>query len=210
MGPTGNLQGSYKFLCLDTWRKIVRKRWTELPMPSHIIDKVNKMGLADSNLTLKFLYRHKAEYVFDEEDNYDIDKGEDKKNDMDANFPGIEMGTVAQEFEDLDFQEDNVYEVAEESKYNADTPINETGYVVNDQQVEMNAVQPDQLDEPTQNEFDGELDDAMPEIMDENAESKQEIEDAQNNLHNNGEEDENTDNLMKDETLSQQQNDEQQ
>ena len=42
-------------------------------MPSHIIYRVNKMGLADGNLTLKFLDRH----VFDEEDNYDVDKEED-------------------------------------------------------------------------------------------------------------------------------------
>ena len=52
-----------------------------MPMSSHIIDKVNKMGLADGNVTLKFLDRHKMEYVFDEEDNYDVDTGEDKKND---------------------------------------------------------------------------------------------------------------------------------
>ena len=62
-GPSGNLQGSYKFLCLDTGQKIVRKRWTELPMPSHVIDKVNKMGMADGNLTLQFLDRYKEEYV---------------------------------------------------------------------------------------------------------------------------------------------------
>ena len=48
-------------------------------MPSHIFNKVNKMGFADSNLTIKFLARHKAEYVFDEDDNYDVDKGGDKK-----------------------------------------------------------------------------------------------------------------------------------
>ena len=85
---------------------------------------------------------------------------------MEANFSVIEMGTIAQEFEDLDFQEDNVDEMAEESENNADTPIDETGHVVNDQQVEINAVQPNELDELTQNEIDGKLDDT---IIDQNA-----------------------------------------
>jgi hypothetical protein len=33
MGPTGNIQGSYKFYCLKTKKKLTRRRWDELPMP---------------------------------------------------------------------------------------------------------------------------------------------------------------------------------
>ena len=58
MGPAGNLQGSYKFLCLETGRKIVRL--TESLMPGHIIEKVNKMGTGDGNQSIKFLNRHKT------------------------------------------------------------------------------------------------------------------------------------------------------
>ena len=32
LGPTGNLQGGYKFLNLRTGKKITRRNWTHLPM----------------------------------------------------------------------------------------------------------------------------------------------------------------------------------
>ena len=36
MGPTGNLQVSYKFLCMETGSKIVQ-RWRELPLLASIV-----------------------------------------------------------------------------------------------------------------------------------------------------------------------------
>ena len=44
LGPTGNRQGTYNFLTLDTWEKVGRNHWTELPMPRQIIDIVNHKG----------------------------------------------------------------------------------------------------------------------------------------------------------------------
>ena len=41
LGPTGNLQGAYKFLNLRTGKKITRRNWTKLPMPQEVIDRVN-------------------------------------------------------------------------------------------------------------------------------------------------------------------------
>ena len=46
LGPTGNLQGGYKFLNLRTGKKITRRNWTHLPMPSKVIERINKIGLA--------------------------------------------------------------------------------------------------------------------------------------------------------------------
>ena len=39
LGPTGNLQGGYKFLNLQTGKKITRRNWTHFPMPSETVDK---------------------------------------------------------------------------------------------------------------------------------------------------------------------------
>ena len=36
--PTGNFQGSYKFLNLRTGQRITRRKWTDLPMPQEVID----------------------------------------------------------------------------------------------------------------------------------------------------------------------------
>ena len=46
LGPTGNLQGSYKILNLRTGRLITRHTWTALPMPNKVIERVNSLGKA--------------------------------------------------------------------------------------------------------------------------------------------------------------------
>eukprot|EP00804_Cyclotella_cryptica_P018337 CCRYP_015465-RA/>CCRYP_015465-RA protein AED:0.55 eAED:-0.03 QI:0/0/0/0.2/1/1/5/0/374 len=47
MGPTGNMQGSYKFYCLSTKKKLTRRQWDELPMPKSIIRKVDQHAKRD-------------------------------------------------------------------------------------------------------------------------------------------------------------------
>ena len=44
LGPTGNLQGSVKFYCLNTGRVLKRRDFTEIPIPTAVIAKVNKIG----------------------------------------------------------------------------------------------------------------------------------------------------------------------
>ena len=44
LGPTGNLQGSYKFLNLRSGRLITRRNWTSLPMPDEVIKRVDQLG----------------------------------------------------------------------------------------------------------------------------------------------------------------------
>ena len=40
LGPTGNLQGTYKFLSLVTGKKVKRRAFTPYPMPDSVIRKV--------------------------------------------------------------------------------------------------------------------------------------------------------------------------
>jgi hypothetical protein len=53
--PTGNEQGGYYFFSLTTGRRLNRNRWTELPMPSKVVDRVhffaraNEQGLSFGN-----------------------------------------------------------------------------------------------------------------------------------------------------------------
>ena len=42
--PTGNIQGSVKFYCLNTGRVLKRRAFTDIPMPIAVIAKVNKIG----------------------------------------------------------------------------------------------------------------------------------------------------------------------
>lgn len=41
LNPTGNLQGSYRFLSLDTGKRILRRCWTELSITNAVIARVH-------------------------------------------------------------------------------------------------------------------------------------------------------------------------
>ena len=57
--PTGNLQGGYKILNLQTGKKITRRNWTHLPMPTEVIKRVNQLGKEQNQPTLlTFQDRH--------------------------------------------------------------------------------------------------------------------------------------------------------
>ena len=77
LGLTGNLQGGYKFLNLWTGKKITRQNLTHLPMPSKVIERINKIGLAQGQpKLLTFQVRHGH-----------------KKSDPDPYFPWSMMNT---------------------------------------------------------------------------------------------------------------------
>ena len=44
LGPSGNLQGGYKFMALNTGKKITRNSWDAIPMPDTVIARVNALG----------------------------------------------------------------------------------------------------------------------------------------------------------------------
>ena len=44
MRPTGNEQGGYFFFSLNTGRRLNRHRWTVLPMPSEVVDRVHALA----------------------------------------------------------------------------------------------------------------------------------------------------------------------
>jgi hypothetical protein len=64
LGPTGNIQGSYKFYCLKTGKKIVRRAWDELPMPKLVIDRVNKHAKRDK-ATAKLTFADRNNKIFE-------------------------------------------------------------------------------------------------------------------------------------------------
>jgi len=57
LGPSGNLQGGFKFMALNTGKKITRYSWDEIPMPETVIARVNLLG-RDQPEQLVFTDRH--------------------------------------------------------------------------------------------------------------------------------------------------------
>ena len=63
LGPTGNLQGSVKYYCLNTGRVLKRREFTRMPMPDRVIAKVNRIGLREKQgRDFWFLNRRKEPY----------------------------------------------------------------------------------------------------------------------------------------------------
>ncbi len=47
MGPTENLQGSYKFLSLATGKKVMQRKFTKMPVTEAVIKQVEEMAVKD-------------------------------------------------------------------------------------------------------------------------------------------------------------------
>ena len=62
LGPNGNSQWGHYFMCLSTGARITRDRWTDLPMPREVIQRVTEMGRQQGMpATLTFADRHGRE-----------------------------------------------------------------------------------------------------------------------------------------------------
>ena len=57
LGPSGNLQGGFKFIALNTGKKISRRNWDVIPMPDLVITRINVLG-SDQPELLTFKDRH--------------------------------------------------------------------------------------------------------------------------------------------------------
>ena len=98
--PTGNTQGGYFFFSLSTGRVLNRERWTSLPMPNEVIDRVHRMARQEhGNRGLLFEDRDHNPLVDPhddgeddstyqpEEDEGDDDDDDDGHDDGDVNPP---------------------------------------------------------------------------------------------------------------------------
>jgi hypothetical protein len=86
LGPSGNLQGGFKFMALNTGKKIIRRSWDVIPMPDTVIARVNTLG-SDQPKQLIFTDRHGRLIG-----NTDIDiPGVDFDEDDDAEIPGVDI-----------------------------------------------------------------------------------------------------------------------
>ena len=105
LGSSGNLQGAQRFLNLKTGDIITRYSWTELPMPTEVIERVNLLG-HDQPEQILFTDRH-GYAIGDHDPAPDNDNNEDDHGDdddhgdnpqipgvpeQDAGLPGVDAG----------------------------------------------------------------------------------------------------------------------
>ena len=68
LGPTGNLQGRVKFYCLNIGRVLNQRAFTEIPMPTAVIAKVNNISKKDNQgKEFRFLNQNKEPFDWTDE-----------------------------------------------------------------------------------------------------------------------------------------------
>jgi hypothetical protein len=73
LGPTGNMQGSYKFLSLSTGKKVTQRKFTEMPMTDSVIKMVDSLCKKERCKNgLSFKNRKGEEFTFNNEDEYEM------------------------------------------------------------------------------------------------------------------------------------------
>jgi hypothetical protein len=85
LGPSGNLQGGYKFMALNTGKKITRRNWDVIPMPDLVIARVNVLGKDQPEL-FTFTDRH-GRLIGDADTTVISDDFEPVDDDVE--FPGV-------------------------------------------------------------------------------------------------------------------------
>jgi hypothetical protein len=99
LGPTGNFQGTHKFLDLESGQVVKRKRFDEFPMPDSVIRKLERWGQRDQhNGRLTFADRNNVPFDWDDEykfkpliDDNAIEPEIAPCPDIPAELPGVDL-----------------------------------------------------------------------------------------------------------------------
>jgi hypothetical protein len=82
LGPSGNLQGSFKFMALNSGKKFVQRSWDVIPLPDVMITRVDELG-KDQPRLMTFTVHH-GRLI-----GYMAIPGADSAKNEDDYFPGV-------------------------------------------------------------------------------------------------------------------------
>ena len=78
--PTGNVQGGHWFYSLATGRMLDRQKWTPLPMPAEVIERINLLA-KNGPVGINFTNRRNEEYADDDDDDAPSEGDKDSDDD---------------------------------------------------------------------------------------------------------------------------------
>jgi hypothetical protein len=93
--PTGNAQGGFWFYSLTTGRMLDRRRWTALPMPQDVINRItvlartNPVGMNFTNMRNEAVYD--IDDDSDDDSDYEPDDDDDDDDDYDDFIAGVDV-----------------------------------------------------------------------------------------------------------------------
>jgi hypothetical protein len=145
LGPSGNLQGGYKFVALDTDEKITRCNWDAIPMPKLVIARVNILG-KDQPKMFTFTDRHGC-LIGDAK----VPTPEDFGNTEDVDFPGVDAAVNDDiEIPGVDDEEGLEFPTPQEIEIDDDPDINPDPIPVEAETVQEATAQQAPVTEPVQ------------------------------------------------------------
>ena len=91
LGPSGNIQGGFKFMSLTTGKRIARRTWDIIPMPQTVIDRVNKLGKDQPE---HFIFTDRKGRLIGDIELPSSDEDDDLTHDDHAEIPGVDRGEM--------------------------------------------------------------------------------------------------------------------
>jgi hypothetical protein len=91
LGPSGNIQGGFKFMSLTTGKRIARRTWDIIPMPQTVIDRVNKLGKDQPE---QFIFTDRKGRLIGDIELPSSDEDDDLTHDDHAETSGVDRGEI--------------------------------------------------------------------------------------------------------------------
>ena len=154
LGPTGNERETHWFMCVASGARITRTRWTPLPMPKEVIQRVSEIGqLQGAPTTLTFGDRHAREI----EDNLtDLDDYSDDGSYQPSESSDDDDNFVSDDDDDVDMDGSNNSDSTDDDSDDIDTDMPKSSDEYDDESVENVVVEDDDTtsndnDDPVEN-----------------------------------------------------------
>jgi hypothetical protein len=91
LGPSGNLQGGFKFMSLASGKVLSRRTWDQIPMPNSVITRVNELGKDQPEL---FIFTDRKGRPIGDIEPINLDGKYDLNDDDPVEIPGVDRGEI--------------------------------------------------------------------------------------------------------------------
>jgi hypothetical protein len=89
LGPSGNIQGGFKFMSLTSGKRISRRTWDIIPMPQLVIDRVNQLSKDQPE---QFVFTDRKGRLIGDIKLPSSDEHDDRNDDDHEEIPGVDRG----------------------------------------------------------------------------------------------------------------------
>jgi Reverse transcriptase (RNA-dependent DNA polymerase)/Zinc knuckle len=143
--PTGNDQGGHFFYSLSTGKRINRSRWTTLPMPNDVVDRVHRLARRDRMVKGKLSFVSRYDDDMDElgtgpdvhlgvepitltdHDDSDDESDSDFEPDNESTAPDEESNASDEDTDDEDVTDPNIAEPNDDRSVSSDSSSSDEG-----------------------------------------------------------------------------------